>query len=119
MRPEQILAHPWLKTPVPTTLRPETASILIRNLKTFTVSQKLQKAVLTYLATQLSEKQIAPLRAMFISLDKNGDGRLSAEEIKKGLAGRANEMELTALMQSLDTDGSGYIEYNGKLLCQP
>ena len=85
---------------------------ILKNLKAFSEAQKLKKAVLTYIATQLSEKELAPLRAMFKTLDANGDGKLSHKEIQKGLKGRADEKELTSLMIAVDTDNSGYIEYN-------
>eukprot|EP00826_Nyctotherus_ovalis_P026734 TRINITY_DN2085_c0_g2_i11.p2 TRINITY_DN2085_c0_g2~~TRINITY_DN2085_c0_g2_i11.p2 ORF type:complete len:134 (-),score=52.92 TRINITY_DN2085_c0_g2_i11:149-550(-) len=49
---------------------------------------------------------------MFKTLDENGDGKLSYEEIKKGLKGRADEKELTNLMLAIDTDNNGFIEYN-------
>ena len=81
-------------------------------LKLFQGAQKLKKAVLTYIATRLSEKELAPLRTIFKSLDKNGDGKLSQEEIQMGLHGRADAKELTELMLAIDTDNNGYIEYN-------
>lgn len=68
------------------------------------------------MATQLSEKELEKLKNMFISLDVNGDGRLSRQEILKGLAGKENEKELIEIMRAMDTDGSGYIDYNGKQL---
>ncbi len=116
MRPEQALEHPWLKRKCKESLKKiEVSPAVIKSLRSFRSAQKLKKAVLTYIATQLSEKEIAPLRALFKSLDTNGDGRLSREEVRQGLKGRADESELAALIISIDTDGSGYIEYNGIL----
>ena len=48
-----------------------------------------------------------------MSLDKNGDGILSLEEVNEGLKGRSDEKELREIMGSMDTDGSGFIDYNG------
>ena len=117
MTPEQALEHPWLKKTCKefSGIAVVTAPI-VKNLKAFKNSQKLKKAVLTYIATQLSEKELAPLRTLFKSLDSNGDGRLSYKEIKQGLKGRADEQELVSLMISIDTDNSGFIEYNGSLI---
>jgi calcium-dependent protein kinase len=53
------------------------------------------------------------LKSLFISLDKNGDGKLSMEELKVGLKGTENEEELMDIMTSVDTDGSGDIDYTG------
>lgn len=111
---DQVLAHPWVKSAVKIEKEiPGFTAKVVANLQKFQSAQKLKKAVLTYIATQLSEKELAPLRDMFRSLDKNGDGRLSHEEIKQGLKGRADEKSLIDLMVAIDTDNNGYIEYNG------
>ena len=88
-------------------------TVLVDRLKKFRGYQKVQQAVLTYLATQLSEKEITPLRLYFIKLDKNGDGVLSMAEIMQGLS-KTKEHNLLEIAQSLDTNESGYIDYNGK-----
>ena len=46
-----------------------------------------------------------------MSMDVNGDGSLTLEELKKGLEGKANGDTLLELMKSADTDGSGEINY--------
>lgn len=46
-----------------------------------------------------------------MSLDVNGDGSLTLEELRKGLAGKDNGDDLMAIMQGADTDGSGEINY--------
>ena len=46
-----------------------------------------------------------------MSLDVNGDGSLTFEEIKKGLEGKDNGETILQIMQSADTDGSGEINY--------
>lgn len=46
-----------------------------------------------------------------MSLDVNGDGSLTLEELRKGLEGKENGDTLLELMKSADTDGSGEINY--------
>ena len=46
-----------------------------------------------------------------MSLDVNGDGSLTLEELKKGLEGKENGEDLLAIMKGADTDGSGEINY--------
>lgn len=46
-----------------------------------------------------------------MSLDVNGDGSLTFEELKIGLKDKENGDALMELMKSADTDGSGEINY--------
>jgi len=54
-------------------------------LKNFRNSEKLKKASLTFIASQLSEHEISGLAKLFEKLDKDGNGTLTFEEIKAGL----------------------------------
>eukprot|EP00966_Prymnesium_polylepis_P260389 6014859-Prymnesium_polylepis.1 len=60
----------------------------------------------------------ATLRAVFANFDKNGNGTLTLEELQAALcrptaAGTAwSEKEVAALMQKLDKNGDGVIDYN-------
>jgi len=74
---------------------------------------KLKIGVLTFIATRLKEDEIENLKNIFISLDKNGDGVLSFDEIKEGLSKlnlSANELE--EIFKSVDTDKNGFINYS-------
>ena len=51
------------------------------------------------------------LKDTFKQLDKNGDGSLTLEELKVGLADVKNGEELLELMKAADTDNSGTINY--------
>ncbi len=114
LKPEQVLNHPWLKVRCKEPpLKIEVTSAIVKSLRAFRDAEKLKKAVLTYIATQLSESEIAPLRTLYKALDTNGDGSLSRDEVREALKGRADEEELAGLIISIDTDGSGSIEYNG------
>ena len=110
---QEVVAHPWFAKMADKNVVSEVPPILTKNLKSFRGAQKMKKVVLTYVATQLSEKEIISMKKLFQALDKNGDGRLSKEEIIEGLKGRSDEKELVDIMLSMDTDGSGFIDYNG------
>jgi calcium-dependent protein kinase len=60
---------------------------------------------------QASPDDIKDLKKLFLSLDINGDGSLTLEELRKGLEGKENGEELLVIMQGADTDGSGEINY--------
>jgi len=62
---------------------------------------------LTAIACQVSSDDIKDLREMFISLDKNGDGSLSLDELKVGLGKMENGETLMQLLKAADTDNSG------------
>merc|ERR1712050_333219 len=72
------------------------------------------KAALHIIANQLNEDQIKALRDTFMSLDGNGDGQLTVNEMKEGLA-KAGLKEippdLQQIMEDVDADGSGVIDY--------
>lgn len=87
---------------------------LVRNLKYFASMNKLKKASLNVIATQLTDTAIKELRELFISMDDNNDGTLSVVELKDSLskAGVAIPNDLVALMDDIDTDGSGVLDYS-------
>ena len=115
LTPQQVLDHPWIQEMTEKTALVTLPALVTTNLKNFSVTQKVKKVVLAYLATQLSEKEVDTLRRLFIGLDKNGDGVLSTDEVRDGLKGRSNEHELTAIVESIDTDHSGFVDYNGTI----
>jgi len=71
----------------------------------------LQQAALTAISVQTSPDDIRDLKDLFISLDKNGDGNLTLDELRIGLQGKENGETLLSLLQAADTDGSGEINY--------
>lgn len=57
------------------------------------------------------------LRKIFLSLDKNGDGILTVEELKDGLSKalgsiKTNLIDFDTLMGEIDKDGNGVIDYS-------
>jgi len=106
-----ILLHPWmLEKEVP---NEKSLQLNFGSLKNFRNSEKLKKAALTYIASQLSESEISGLSKLFENLDKNGDGVLTFEEIKSGLSGLGEKTakEVQAVLDGIDTDQSGTINY--------
>jgi len=58
----------------------------MNNLSTFQADRKLQYAVLHFITSQLtSTSETRDLKAVFLELDANGDGKLSREELHEGL----------------------------------
>merc|ERR1712032_866335 len=84
------------------------------NLRGFRSQNKLKKAALQIIAGQLSEAQINHLRDTLLALDSNGDGLLTANEMKEGLQkAELNDIpsDLQDILEHVDSDGSGAIDY--------
>jgi len=86
-------------------------------LKTFRADQKLKQATFAFIASQLLTKsERENLDKIFKALDKNGDGKLSKDEIFDGYDqyfGKGMDKEtLEKMFDSVDIDESGFIDYS-------
>jgi len=111
---EQALNHVWIRNKAPKATGIELQSSLVDNLKGFRSQNKLKKAALHVIASQLGESQIKALRETFMHLDNNGDGLLTAAEMKEGLAQAGLKEippDLQQILEEVDSDGSGVIDY--------
>ncbi|CAD7954364.1 unnamed protein product [Amoebophrya sp. A120] len=114
MSAQAALEHKWF-TDVGTTAQTEgkVSNKAMVNLKSWHGTQRIKKIALTAIATSLTEAEIGNLKETFQTLDKNGDGTLTLEEVKNGCKKQnvplpANFEEIFA---SIDSDGSGKIDY--------
>lgn len=107
---QQVLEHKWMKADLKNA---PNLKLNINSLKSFQNHEKLKKVALTYIASQMSEQEITELGNLFKSLDKNGDGVLTIDEITSGVNDMKDKTgkELQVLMNAIDTDGSGTINY--------
>ncbi|KAL4472084.1 hypothetical protein ABPG72_001082 [Tetrahymena utriculariae] len=107
----EVLNHPWMKQDIKQ--KGKNLPLNFNALKNFTQHHKLKKVALTFIASQLSESEISDLGRLFRQLDKNGDGVLTIDEIKEGLSGTTEKSyeEIKKVIESIDTDGSGKIDY--------
>lgn len=89
------------------------SKIDIRSLRNFGRMHRLQQAALTCIATQLSDDRIEGLSALFNSIDVNRSGTISPLELARSLkqAGVQVPKGLQAIMENVDTDGSGVLDY--------
>ncbi|OMJ92690.1 hypothetical protein SteCoe_4572 [Stentor coeruleus] len=91
------------------------ANASLQNLQKFTTTSKLHRATLSYIVNQvMSIDEFSELRTAFAAMDKNGDGMLSVEELKEGLAKFTgeNSENIEALLKKVDEDGNGCINYS-------
>lgn len=117
---EQAINHIWFKKMKEMiNIKPisrESLENISHNLKRFKVNQKLQQATLAFIVHNMTQKEdTIELRKAFMDFDENGDGRLTKEELYKGLTrimtpGEARD-EVNRIMEIIDVDKNGYIEY--------
>mmetsp|Transcript_38649 Transcript_38649/g.124195 ORF Transcript_38649/g.124195 Transcript_38649/m.124195 type:complete len:477 (-) Transcript_38649:169-1599(-) len=111
---EEALNHTWVENKAPKAKDVPLSTGMFDNLKSFRSQNKLKKAALHVIANQMSENQIKALRDVFMSLDNNGDGLLTIKELKEGLLKAGFEeipADLQQIMEEVDSDGSGVIDY--------
>lgn len=77
----QVLEHPYMTKKGE---KKSTSSLNIGQLRNFMHHCKLKKAVLAFMASQLSENEITELSKIFVNLDNNGDGTLTLDELTDG-----------------------------------
>ncbi len=116
---EQALNDPWILKFCTNTVAKDLnkTRLAFENLKKFTAKQKLQQASIAFIVHQMSTNEHAKeLRELFKALDKSSDGRLSLDELKEGYEkyfkdAACSEQEFQTMIDNLDSDKNGYIEY--------
>jgi calcium-dependent protein kinase len=89
----------------------------ITKMRQFTKNRKLEQATISYIVNQLMSKEERNLLlGQFKAWDKNGDGVLSKEEIFEGYSCLIGDVkakeEADIIMETMDLDGNGVIDYN-------
>ena len=112
---QESLLHPWIQKYRIGVEAPHLASSLYQLTK-FSSSTKLKDAIYVYLATQvISTEEHRILKSDFQSIDKNGDGKLSRQELldqyAKTMSIEDTKHAVENIMLEVDTDHSGEIEY--------
>lgn len=109
------LQHPWFDILKSDNRNRKVILKAMNNLSTFQADRKLQYAVLHFITSQLtSTSETRDLKAVFLELDANGDGKLSREELHEGLNLTQNSEQIAMIeeiMKQVDIDGSGFIDY--------
>lgn len=80
-----LVHNPWLNFKSQAAVGPICKQFMTR-LRGFQATSKLKKVALTVLAQQLKDEQVETLKNTFRALDQNGDGILSPQEVREGLA---------------------------------
>eukprot|EP00249_Psilotum_nudum_P006546 c19868_g1_i1 orf=311-1795(-) len=109
----EVLNNSWIREDGDAPDKPLDNAILAR-MKQFRGMNKLKKLALKVVAKNLSEEEIVVLRNMFKDMDIDNSGTITLEELKIGLTKHGfnlAEMEVRQLMEAVDVDGSGTLDY--------
>eukprot|EP01026_Neomeris_dumetosa_P034324 TRINITY_DN2761_c0_g1_i1.p1 TRINITY_DN2761_c0_g1~~TRINITY_DN2761_c0_g1_i1.p1 ORF type:complete len:261 (-),score=21.87 TRINITY_DN2761_c0_g1_i1:500-1282(-) len=114
----QALSHPWIRSEDQSDL-PLDYSVLAQ-LKAFSQYNKLKRLILKSLAVQISTKELTDLRDQFVALDVDQTGTISYNELITAIHQMRSgsnkhqaipEEEIQAILDSLDDNGDGQIDY--------
>ena len=91
-------------------------NMFIKNITEFHAEQKLQQATLAFLVHNFAPpEELALLKEIFYSFDKNNDGKLSRQEFLLGMSQFEQlpqfRSSINDLYKSIDADNNGYIEF--------
>ena len=117
---QDVVNSPWVQQYISSDQpNKKLASRSFKNLAKFTTSSKLHRATLSYIVNQMmSTQELSNLRDLFSTLDKNGDGLLSIDELKQGASVLSSEIveNIERIIKNVDEDGNGHINYSEFLM---
>ena len=113
----EALTHQWLLSKNTKSVDKNLSMKCLKNMKKFHAERKLQQASLTYIVNNLlSKEEKNDMLELFQNFDENGDGVLTKEEILNGyktiMPFEDAEKEVERIMNEVDIDKSGTIDYN-------
>jgi len=88
----------------------------LNNIKNRDTGEKFQQATIAYIVHSLyPSNEIKELKKVFKMLDKNGDGRLTYDELSKGFRQvferEIHDFEIEKIIEDIDGNSDGYISY--------
>ena len=116
------LNDPWIHRYSEKNVGNEYLFMTLTNLQSFHTQMTLQKAVLSYIASQeLSKKHEENLRSIFNCIDTDRDGRITKEELKKAYMKVGKSIDeadsyATWIMKRIDLNRNDTIDYNEFLM---
>jgi calcium-dependent protein kinase len=119
---EQGLDHDWFRLNKNTnTLNNEIISEVLNNLRSFRATFKLQRAVMSFIVSQLiSQAEKQELSQVFKALDINGNGKLTEDELfsacTKVWGHEVKFQDIKNIINEIDIDGNGIIDYSEFLI---
>ncbi|OXB73722.1 UNVERIFIED_CONTAM: hypothetical protein H355_014957 [Colinus virginianus] len=112
---EQALRHPWFAKHGPDERLDPLGLDILSKFRRFQGLSRLKKLALTVIAQHLDDSEIEGLKQVFTQLDTEGDGVLTAEEIRRGIERSGvhlpPDLVLEDVLREVDMTGTGSIDY--------
>lgn len=108
------LEHIWIAAKAPQAGAVAISATFVDNLRSFRSLNQLKKTALQVIASNVKETEIRALQETFISMDKNGDGSVTLQELTGALdtAGLLESVpDLNDIVSGIDANNSGVIDY--------
>ncbi|CAD8190681.1 unnamed protein product [Paramecium octaurelia] len=115
---QQVFDDPWLQQGQGQNLIDDS---FLKNLTEFSAKSKLKQALLTFMASQMIQpKEVEQIQELFKQLDRNGDGKLSKDELITAFQQKVQsgdrlienmEIKINKIVTEIDVNMSGYIDY--------
>lgn len=112
---EQLLQFNWVMLEGNAAPSEPLDEAVVSGIRSFARMNNLKKQAYKVIAKQLNTSELLYLETVFHSIDRNRSGTISLFELRDALGGLGHEKtldkEITALMNDMDIDGNGMIEY--------
>lgn len=122
---QEAIDHPWIQEKhnavmIRDKVDEGVLTSALQNIKNFNAKEKLQQATIAFIVHfQFASQENKELKKIFQKLDQNGDGRLTYKELKDGFKkldpneriSGVTENDLNRIIEEVDQDMNGYIEY--------
>lgn len=110
---EELLQHSWFLN---TSYLRKCSRLddILKNIRRFQVMSKLKSAILHFIISHMTNaKEIDEIIKVFQSMDRDGDGRVSLDELKHAcqVAGLSNPDDIQEIMRRCDMDSNGFMDF--------
>lgn len=110
---EEALDHPWVRGD--TASSNELPKSVYHSFRNFNNKNKFKNAILMAMVNRLNDDQIEAVKTAFQAIDKDGDGNITAEELKQCFRDLSDE-EILLILRNADFNGNGQISYEELLM---
>lgn len=113
---QKALNSQWMSQRTNVLQSPQVVKETVAAMRNFHCSYKLKDAIFTFLSFQvISSAEASELSSVFLTLDRNGDGKVSREELLSYFRQNCREIdairEVEDMLANIDSNNSGFIEY--------